>query len=323
MKKKNLFLGGLLIATTMLFTSCIDNGGGGSTSTTVQKFFDVEGGTLVNKTKPYSTAEMDITVDMNSIVIPGGTSIVDVQSPITPKRIYVGVEDAKGYYEVLPESSNGAYSCVLIINQDIDLEDGDSFVIWVAITNAAGDISETWEREVSLHAVGTGQLQVSLSFTNAKDVDLHLIEPNGEHIYYGNRTSNNGGHLDLDSNAGCSIDNINNENITYGTDEYGNEAYVEPGTYKVYVDMYSNCDPDVATGYSVTATYNGRLITAATGSNPARGTFPVGEPSNHANLDNLTPVMTFTIGHKGQVKSVSFPKAPHSEMDLEKMAMEE
>ena len=204
---------------------------------------------------------------------------------------------------MVPEASNSHYSCVIIINQDLDLGDDESFIIWGALTDADGDISETWEKEVSI-----------------RNVDLHLIEPgdNGEHIYYGNRTSDNGGELDLDSNAGCGIDGINNENITYGED-----AYIAPGVYEVYVDMYSNCDPSIATDYVVTVTYNGRLIGTTTGTNPARGTFPVDEPSNHANLDNLTPVMTFTIGNKGQMKTKSFPKAPHSEMDLEKMAMEE
>ena len=48
-----------------------------------------------------------------------------------------------------------------------------------------------------------------------KDVDLHLIEPNGGHIYYGNRRSSNGGFLDIDSNPDCSIDGVNNENIYY------------------------------------------------------------------------------------------------------------
>lgn len=316
MKKTLLF--GMIIATAAMFVSCINPGGGSSTSSGVQKFLEVQDGSLVNKNKPYSTNEFGLTVEMNSTIIPGGTVIPEVTSPVTPSKMYIGVEDASGYYQVTPHKDGNKYSCVILINQDLELEDGEGFVIWGALTNADGDISETWEKEVVMHNVGTGALQVSLSFTNAKDVDLHLIEPNGEHIYYGNRTSENGGQLDLDSNAGCSIDNINNENITYGDD-----AYVEPGTYTVYVDMYSNCDPSVATGYSVTVTYNGRLISAATGTNPARGTFPVDEPSNHANLNNLTPVMTFTIGHKGQVKTKSFPKAPHSEMDLEKMAMEE
>jgi len=322
MKKTVLYVASILVATTALLFSCTGEEGGGGTSgsSDVQKYLEVQDGTLVKKDKPFSTAEFGLTVSMNSTVIPGGTIIPDVYSPVSPNRMYIGVEDASGYYEVVPNVDNNQhYSCVIIINQELEMEDEETFVIWGAMTNTDGDISESWEKEVSMHNVGTGQLQISLSFSNDKDVDLHLIEPEGgEHIYYGNRTSDNGGQLDLDSNAGCSIDGINNENITYGED-----AHIAPGTYKVYVDMYSNCDASIATDYVVTVTYGGGIISADSGSNPVRGTFPVDEPSNHANLDNLTPVMIFTIDDKGQMKTKSFPKTPHSEMDLMKMSMEE
>ena len=328
MKKKILYMGGIIIASIALLVSCIkddENGGGNNnsnTSSTVQNYLEVQDGTLIKKDKPYSTAEFGLTVNMNSTVIPGGSVVPDVYSPVSPKRMYIGVEDASGYYEVVPQSDGQHYSCVIIINQDLELEDDETFIIWGALTNADDDISETWEKEVSLHEVGTGQLQVSLSFNNEKDVDLHLIEPNGEHIYYGHRRSSNGGQLDLDSNASCSIDGINNENITYGKDEDGNEAYVEPGTYKVYVDLWENCDSSIATDYVVTVTYNGHVISAQSGSNPARGTFPIDTPSNYGAIDNLNPVMTFTINGKGEMKVKNFEPLPHSEMDLEKMAME-
>ena len=317
MRKKIMYFGSLLVVTTALLISCIKPGGSETTST-LPNYFDVQNGTLVKKDKPFSTTELGITVNMNPTVIPGGTSIVDVQSPSRPKRLYVGVEDVTGYYEVIPEETSGVYSCILIINQDIDLGEEDSFVVWIAALDNNDEISETWEKEVSLHEVGTGQLQVSLSFNNDKDVDLHLFEPNGEHIYYSHRMSSNGGQLDLDSNPGCNIDGINNENITYGED-----AYIEPGTYTVYVDMYSNCDETIATDYVVTVTYGGRLVNAQTGSNPARGTFPVGTESNHNNLDNLQPVMTFTIDNKGQVKTKNFDPLPLTESAIEKMRMAE
>lgn len=309
-----MYFGGLLVMTTMLLIGCIKTGG--ESNSTLANYFDVQNGRLIKKDKPFSTSEQGITVNMNPTVIPGGTSIVDVSATNRPKRIYVGVEDVTGYYEVVPEENSGVYSCVLIINQDIDLGDEESFVIWVAVLDNDDEISETWEKEVSVHNVGTGQLQVSLSFNNDKDVDLHLIEPNGEHIYYGNRRSSNGGLLDLDSNPSCSIDGINNENITYD-----DEAYIEPGTYTVYVDMYSNCDASIATDYVVTVTYGGRLVTTQTGSNPARGTFPVGTESNYADLSNLRPVMTFTINNKGQIKTRSFEPLPLTESAIEKMSM--
>lgn len=322
MKKTFLYIGGIIVATIALLVSCVkddeNDGGNNNTTSSIQNYLDVQDGNLVKKDKPFSTAEFGLTVNMNSTIIPGGTVIPDVYSPVSPSRMYIGVEEASGYYEVVPESDGDHYSCVIIINQDLELEDGEGFIIWGALTNSAGDISETWEKAVSVHKVGTGQLQVSLSFSNDKDIDLHLVEPNGEHIYYANRCSNNGGQLDLDSNPSCSIDGINNENITYGED-----AFIEPGTYKVYAVMYENCDASIATDYAVTVTYGGRVIRANAGyNNPARGTFEINAPETGSSIsDPVVPVMEFTIDNKGQLKTKSFPKAPQSEMDLLKMSM--
>jgi hypothetical protein len=177
-------------------------------------------------------------------------------------------------------------------------------------------VSEVVEKTVELIEVGTGKLQISLSFDTAKDVDLHVIEPNGEHVYYGHSTSENGGELDLDSNAGCSLDYVNNENITYGE-----EAYVEPGLYTVYVDLWENCDASVKTNYVVSVYYGGALISAESGSNPVAGTFPIDAPSNYNNLSNLEPVMTFLIPDHGQAKTKKFAPKPLTQSAMEKLEM--
>src|SRR5262249_326010 len=67
--------------------------------------------------------------------------------------------------------------------------------------------------------------------------DLHVVEPGGFEIYYqpSNRTSPSGGTLDLDSNAGCTIDNINNENVTWPAGRAPN------GNYIVRVDNWNSC----------------------------------------------------------------------------------
>ncbi len=316
MKNKFMMFSTLIIIGAMLLTACVK-----TKEATVDKFIEVQNGTLVAKEKPSASSNVDLTVDMNQKVIPGGTSIVGVEATVEIKKIYVGVKEEYGYYEVLPESaSNNIYQIVILVNQNIDLGEESTFVIWICILDENGEISEIKEKEVELHTVGTGQLQVSLTFNNAKDVDLHLFEPGdtenetGEHIYYGHRISANGGELDLDSNAGCSIDNVNNENITYG-----DSAYVKPGLYKVYVDLWSNCDPSVATDYVVTAIYDGTLIAVQSGSNPVNGNFPVDTPSNHADLNNLQPVMTFVIPDRGQKKTKTFAPAPPSQSAVEKM----
>ena len=112
--------------------------------------------------------------------------------------------------------------------------------------DSQGNITPPLSNTFMTQQVGAGTLQVSLSWDQLVDVDLHVVEPDGEEIYYGNSTASDGGTLDLDSNAGCSIDGVNNENVTW-------PAPAKPGngTYIVRVDYYANCN-DNPVNYQVT-----------------------------------------------------------------------
>ena len=69
------------------------------------------------------------------------------------------------------------------------------------------------------------------------DLDLHIISPDGEHTYYGDRTAKNGGALDVDVTTG------------YGPEIYSSPAPIK-GRYLVYSNYYgsgSSGDITVAT----------------------------------------------------------------------------
>ncbi|MEO6327248.1 MAG: hypothetical protein ABIT01_03565, partial [Thermoanaerobaculia bacterium] len=83
--------------------------------------------------------------------------------------------------------------------------------------------------------VGTGDVQVSLSWDVNSDIDLHVVDPSGEEVYWSNRHSASGGKLDLDSNSGCTIDSVRNENVTWPT------GGAPRGTYTVRVDLWGAC----------------------------------------------------------------------------------
>ena len=89
--------------------------------------------------------------------------------------------------------------------------------------------------EALVFVVGfTGDVQVSVSWDAPSDVDLHVVEPNGNDIYYGNPSSSTGGQLDVDSNAACSIDGRQIENIRWS-------GQAPAGTYTVRVDYWDAC----------------------------------------------------------------------------------
>ena len=80
-----------------------------------------------------------------------------------------------------------------------------------------------------------GDLRCSLSWFNRDDLDLHMIEPGGNHIHYGDkRSSLTHGNLDVDMNAGGRTSDTPVENICYPSRHLMTE-----GTYLLYVHNYS------------------------------------------------------------------------------------
>lgn len=82
-----------------------------------------------------------------------------------------------------------------------------------------------------------GFLRVSLSWQNRDDLDIHIEQPNGNEIYYGNKVDGvTGGELDIDMNA---VDTVTNpvENIVWM-----DPKLMLGGTYRVYVNNYRKRD---------------------------------------------------------------------------------
>lgn len=86
----------------------------------------------------------------------------------------------------------------------------------------------------------TGEVQVTLTWyvndAEGLDLDLHVIEPSGEEIYYGHRTSATGGQLDIDNICGDFRNGIS-ENIFWTTNP-------PSGQYIVKVDYFGDCNSD-------------------------------------------------------------------------------
>ncbi len=62
--------------------------------------------------------------------------------------------------------------------------------------------------------------------TDKTDIDLHVVEPNGEECYYGHRFTKKGGHITRDVTDG------------YGPEMYMSSQSAESGTYKVTVQYF-------------------------------------------------------------------------------------
>lgn len=99
---------------------------------------------------------------------------------------------------------------------------------------------------------GYGDIQITLRWDNYNDIDLHVIDPNYEEIWWNHKISSSGGMLDRDD-----IDGIGPENI------YWPKNLAPFGTYQVYVNHYSGWDAShytvIVNAFGKTKTYSGDI----------------------------------------------------------------
>ena len=163
-------------------------------------------------------------------LLPGASSLISVTSTSAVDHIVVGVQGAAGYFELKGISAASQQQIILSLSQTAPT----SFSFLFA--GGSGDaVGSPTSLPVTLTSVGTGDIQITLTWDVDSDVDLHVLDPNGEEIYYGHPSSASGGQLNLDSNAGCDLDHKRAENITWPT------GTAPKGNYLILIDYWDAC----------------------------------------------------------------------------------
>ncbi len=142
-------------------------------------------------------------------------------------------------------------------------------MVRIASVDVNNRISAFVTRQLRVLPVGTGDVEVTVSMSEATDLDLYVVEPTGTIVYYGHTRSGTGGHLDLDANAGCSGNmGVNNEHI------YWPRGRAPGGTYQVRVANYRSCIQGRQVDYRVTvrncgetAVFSGNFVGDGAGGN--------------------------------------------------------
>lgn len=144
-----------------------------------------------------------------------------------------------------------------VMSNGVSLQAGQTFraTMRVAAVDAQGRASAPVSRELEVHAVGAGDVEVTLTMGEATDMDLYVTDPTGVQVYFGNTNAFSGGHLDLDANAACSSNmGVDNEHI------YWPAGRAPAGTYRVHVAHYRSCIGARAVSYRVTVRACGETV---------------------------------------------------------------
>lgn len=127
-----------------------------------------------------------------------------------------------------------------------------SFDLNFCVYDNGGLVSNVISTQVNVLRLGTGSLQISLSWNTATDQDLHVEEPGGEVISFRNDFSLSGGQLDRDD-----IDGFGPENIFWLDD-------APDGEYKVQVDDYNSSSTENTVYVTITSPGKTKRFTATT-----------------------------------------------------------
>jgi len=136
----------------------------------------------------------------------------------------------------------------------------------------------------------TGDVQVLLNWNNYNDLDLCCTDPQGETVWFKNKSVTSGGILDIDMNVDYpgSINPV--ENI------YWPNGKAPHGTYNVYLINYKNHEPFInETPYTIKVKYGGK-------NQVFKGVIKKDAKA--------IPIGSFTLGNK--ISSQNLPNIPHN-----------
>ena len=252
-----------LLATALFLANCgDDDDDGGPSNQAISDLItamSAAGGTITASAQtgnpPAEAGGPAVTVTGLTSAVNGGTVQVQLNSTGSFTTAIVFVDGVDGFYQV--DLPGAVTSLDLLLTLAQSLTEDDDLALNFGVGADASAIGTYEASTLDIIEVGSGDVQVSVSWTGASDVDLHVVDPDGEEIFYGNTASASGGTLDLDSNAGCAIDNVNNENITWAT--------APSGTYIVRLDYWSSCGV-TQSDYVVTIQRQGQQPQTFTGS---------------------------------------------------------
>ena len=125
-----------------------------------------------------------------------------------------------------------------------------------AMADAGAQFSPEMLGRLNREDAEAGELEIALMWNTSDDLDLHVMAPSGEKIYYGNEKSACGGWLDVDMN------------VTGGGDDFSLqpvehirwlEGEVPEGEYHVYVELFTYRSDEAPVPFTVCIKANNKV----------------------------------------------------------------
>jgi len=249
-----------------LLAACGGGGGGATGTQKVVGAASVAGGgpaTYHDGALPAAAGALTVTVPAAGMGINGGTSSFEITASAEIVTIYAAVDGQTGYWAIPVPAGSAVADVLLTFVQELGGQAGGTQLLAIVfeVADALGNISAPQSTPTTITVVGTGDVEVALNWTVANDLDLHVIDPKGNEVYFANPFDSTGNIalLDLDSNPACYIDNIDAEHIVWP------KGGAPHGTYTVRVDNFENCQ-NVAASYTVTVQVAGKASQTYVGS---------------------------------------------------------
>ena len=168
--------------------------------------------------------------------------------------VYLAVDELDGYWQLtLPSGVDELELVITLANTppstDFRLR---------TILGAEGGVSQPITLHVQPGDLSLADIAATLRWTGASDVDLHVIDGLGQEVFWNRTSTPEGGRLDLDSNPGCDLDNVNQEIISWPA------GTAPAGDYRVFVQYYDECGV-ASSAYDVTLAIKNRATQSFSG----------------------------------------------------------
>lgn len=131
---------------------------------------------------PAETAAPVIDATLPAAAINGGSFEIAVSSVEQFSEIVVGMPNVPDYFRVTLSSPRTSAKIVVTLDPGTP---GGPLEMFVAGGKNPTEYGPYVTRLLSVMRVGSGDVQVSVAWNTTADLDLHVVDPSGEEVYWG------------------------------------------------------------------------------------------------------------------------------------------